>query len=160
LPAEIKNRGETIDMGIRIILASHGLYAQEALNTAGLIIGDIAKYVDVISVTADKSYDQCLKELLDLYASYDDKGSGILILTDIYGGTPAKAATYLALTAPDILVYSGFSMPVLMELFIAQPKTLEEAGSVIERAYEMGLVRINDKLIEEEEQDGDQMDSY
>jgi len=47
-----------------------------------------------------------------------------------------------------------------MELFIAQPETLEEAGSVIERAYEMGLVRINDKLIEEGEQDGDQMDSY
>jgi PTS system mannose-specific IIA component len=157
---KIKNRGEKIDMGIRMILASHGLYAQEALNTAGLIIGDIANYVDVISVTADKSYDQCLKELLDLYASYEDKGAGVLILTDIYGGTPAKVAAYLALTEPDILVYSGFSMPVLMELFIAQPETLEEAGGIIERAYEMGLVRMNDKLIEEGEQDGDQMDSY
>ncbi|GLC78015.1 PTS sugar transporter subunit IIA [Lacrimispora brassicae] len=147
-------------MGIHMILASHGLYAQEALNTAGLIIGDIAKYVDVISVTAEKTYDLCLKELLDLYASYEDKRSGVLILTDIYGGTPAKAATYLALTEPDILVYSGFSMPVLMELFIAQPKTLEEAGTIIERAYEMGLVCINDKLKEKGEQDGDQMDSY
>lgn len=147
-------------MGIRMILASHGLYAREALNTAGLIIGDIANYVDIISVTADKSYDQCLTELLDLYASYEDKGSGVLILTDIYGGTPAKAATYLALTEPDILVYSGFSMPVLMELFIARPETLEEAGTIIERAYKMGLVCINDKLKEEGEQDGDQMDSY
>lgn len=147
-------------MGIRIILASHGLYAQEALNTAGLIIGDIAKYVDVISVTADKSYDQCLKELLDLYASYENKGSGVLILTDIYGGTPAKAATYLALTEPDILVYSGFNMPVLMELFIARPETLEKAGAILERAYEMGLVCMNDKLKEKGEEDGDQMDSY
>ncbi|MFT4008226.1 MAG: hypothetical protein QM683_22385 [Lacrimispora sp.] len=147
-------------MGIRIILASHGLYAQEALNTAGMIIGDIAKYVDVISVTADKSYDQCLKELLDLYASYEDKGSGVLILTDIYGGTPAKAATYLALTEPDILVYSGFNMPVLMELFIARPETLEKAGAILERAYEMGLVCMNDKLKEKGEEDGDQMDSY
>ncbi|MDR0923007.1 MAG: hypothetical protein LBN31_01460 [Hungatella sp.] len=147
-------------MGIRIILASHGLYAQEALNTAGLIIGDIANYVDVISVTADKSYDQCLKELLDLYTSYEEKGAGVLILTDIFGGTPAKIATYLALTEPDILVYSGFNMPVLMELFIAQPVTLEQAGDIIERAYDMGLVCINDKLKEEGEQDGDQMDSY
>ncbi|MDR1772973.1 MAG: hypothetical protein LBS02_20430 [Hungatella sp.] len=147
-------------MGIRIILASHGLYAQEALNTAGLIIGDIANYVDVISVTAEKSYDQCLKELLDLYASYEEKGAGVLILTDIFGGTPAKIATYLALTEPDILVYSGFNMPVLMELFIAQPGTLEQAGDIIERAYKMGLVCINDKLKEEGEQDGDQMDSY
>ncbi len=147
-------------MGIRIILASHGLYAQEALNTAGMIIGDIANYVDIISVTADKSYDQCLKELLDLYASYEDTRSGVLVLTDIYGGTPAKAATYLALTEPDILVYSGFSMPVLMELFIARPETLEEAGTVIKSAYQMGLVCINDKWKEEGEQDGDQMDSY
>ncbi|MDR2024906.1 MAG: hypothetical protein LBQ71_17065 [Hungatella sp.] len=147
-------------MGIRIILASHGLYAQEALNTAGLIIGDIANYVDIISVTADKSYDQCLKELLDLYASYEEKGAGVLILTDIFGGTPAKIATYLALTEPDILMYSGFNMPVLMELFIAQPVTLEQAGDIIERAYDMGLVRINDELKEKGEQDGDQMDSY
>lgn len=146
-------------MSIRIILASHGLYAQEARNTCELIIGDAAKCADVISVTADKSYDQCLKELNELYESYEDKENGVLILTDIFGGTPANISTYLAVTNPDVVVYSGFNMPVLIELFMSNPKNLDEAKSIVENTYEASMVCISDKL-KESGQGGDQMDTY
>ncbi len=146
-------------MGIRIVLISHGLFAQEAVNTAGLIIGDIAKEVDVISVTADKTYDMCLTELQSLYEMVSGQGQDVLIFTDIYGGTPANIATYLALCNENIQVYSGFNLPVLMELFIARPDTLEAASKVIEQAYAISLVNINSKM-KEAEVNGNQVDSY
>lgn len=146
-------------MGIHIILTSHGLFAQEALNTAGLIIGDIADRVDVISVTPEKTCDMCLAELQNLYEGYADKEAGVLILTDIYGGTPANISSCLAITKPNIKVYSGFNLPVLMELLIARPETLTAAGELIERAFAMSLVDIS-KKIQEVNENGNQMDSY
>lgn len=146
-------------MNINLILASHGYYALETLKTAKMIIGSLADEVSVISVTPDKTYDECLKELQDYYRSVEDKEKGVLIFTDIYGGTPANISVYLAMTEPDILVYSGFNLPVLMELLISDPDNLEGAASVIEAAYSIGLVNISKKLKESEE-NGDQVDSY
>lgn len=146
-------------MAINIILASHGYYAQEALNTAKMIIGEAADKALVISVTPMKTYDMCLAELQQLYQSLPDKESGVLILTDIFGGTPANIAGYLTLTEPDIQVYSGFNLPVLMELLIMAPQTLADAGELIERAYAGSLVNISEKMKEGME-NGDQVDSY
>lgn len=144
---------------MNIIIASHGFYARETVNTAGLIIGDIAKRAHVVSVTPEKQYDDCLKEIQELYASFADKESGTLILTDIFGGTPSNISAYLALSNDHVQVYSGFNLPVIMELFIANPDTLEAAGKIIEQAYAVGLININKKM-KEGADNGDQMVSY
>lgn len=146
-------------MALNFIVASHGFYAQEALNAAKLIIGEAADKIHVISVTPAKTYSICLEELQDLYASFEDKESGVLILTDIYGGTPANISSILALNKPNIQIYSGFNLPVIIELCLSAPQSLDDACRVIESIYSESFVNVSEKLKEGAE-DGDQVDSY
>ena len=104
-------------MSISIIVASHGLFAQEALKTAEMILGVPQENTAIVSVTAGRTSDECLAELTDIHNQQSEKTEGTLILVDIFGGTPANIATYLTLTNENVQVYSGLNIPMLLELF-------------------------------------------
>lgn len=146
-------------MAINIILSSHGLFAQEALRTAEMIMGHKEEAVGVISVTAGRSYEECLQELMETANQFSNQEAGLLILTDIFGGTPANIATHLMITQKNVQVFSGLNIPLLLELFLTKPATLVEAKSLIEAVYPEALVDITEKL-KEGEKDGNQVDSY
>ena len=143
---------------VAIILASHGYFAQEALKSVEMIMGSAVENIGVVSITYGKDYETALQEIETLYNQLD-KSNGTVVLTDIYGGTPANIATYLTLTQKNTLVFSGFNLPVLLELMYKRTQTLDEIAAGIVKTYEIGLTNISEKL-KEREQDGDQMDSY
>lgn len=147
-------------MAINIFLASHGLFAQEALKTAEMIIGMPQKNIAVLSVVKGKTYEESLKEAQTELTALSAKNNETLMIVDIYGGTPANVATYLTLTNRDIQVYSGLNMPVLLELCLSKPKNLAEAKNLIEDIYSQSLVDISKKAREGVKQNGNQMDSY
>lgn len=141
-----------------MILASHGYFAQEALKSAEMIIGHTQSNVAIISVTPDKDYDTCLAEIQQVYTTLD-KAAGCLIITDIYGGTPANIATYVAIEHDDVCVFSGLNLPLLLELLLDNQATLTEVESKIENIHVDTLVNITKKLKGAKE-DGNQVDSY
>ncbi|WP_294879607.1 PTS system fructose subfamily transporter subunit IIA [uncultured Lactobacillus sp.] len=147
-------------MAINIILASHGLFAQEALKSAEMIIGLPQKNVAVLSVTKGKTYEESLEEIQTKLKALNEKNTETLILVDIFGGTPANVSTYLTLTNENVLVYSGLNMPVLLELCLSNPENLAEAKNIIERTYPQALVNITEKAKEGEKQNANQVDSY
>lgn len=147
-------------MAINIILASHGLFAQEALKSAEMIIGLPQKNVVVLSVTKGKTYEESLDEIQTKLKALNEKNAETLILVDIFGGTPANVSTYLTLTNENVLVYSGLNMPVLLELCLSNPENLVEAKKIIERTYPQALVNITEKAKEGEKQNANQVDSY
>lgn len=140
-----------------IILASHGYFAQEALKSIEMIIGYPQDACYVVSVSADKDYDTCLNELRNIYNNLNHD-HGVLILTDIYGGTPSKIATHLALEHENILVYSGFNLPILLELMFQRELNLDELSQLIESVYSSSLVNITKRI--KEINNGNQVDSY
>jgi Phosphotransferase system, mannose/fructose-specific component IIA len=146
-------------MAISLILSSHGLYAQEALNSTKMIIGTPRIDVETISVTEGRSYDDCLAEIQEKYQKMKIDKEGVLVLVDIFGGTPANIASYLALTETRIQVYSGFNLPLLLELMALNPQTIEQAKEIIEMTYNNSLVDITKKLKEGSE-NGDNSNSY
>lgn len=147
-------------MAIHIIVSSHGLFAQEALKTAEMILGVPQKNASVVSVTTGRTSDECLQELTQVYNEHKEGTEGTLILVDIYGGTPANIATYLTLTTEGVQVYSGLNIPMLLELFLSNPATLDEAKQIVETAHGVSLVDITSKAKEGMEEDGNSVDSY
>ncbi len=147
-------------MSISIIVASHGLFAQEALKTAEMILGVPQENTAIVSVTAGRTSDECLAELTDIHNQQSEKTEGTLILVDIFGGTPANIATYLTLTNENVQVYSGLNIPMLLELFLSNPANLEQAKTIVETAHGVSLVDITAKAKEGMEEDGDSMDTY
>lgn len=146
-------------MALELILSSHGLYAQEALKSVEMIIGQPRMNVQVVSVTEGRTYDDCLAELSEKYQSIESRGNEVLILVDIFGGTPSNIASYLALTKENIQVYSGFNMPVLLELIAVNPQSLMESKEIIENAYNNSFIDISKKM-KEGVDNGDQAISY
>lgn len=140
-----------------IILASHGYFAQEALKSVEMIIGYPQEDTHVVSVSAEKDYDTCLNELRNIYNNLNHD-NGVLILTDIYGGTPSKIATHLALEHENILVYSGFNLPILLEIMFQRHLDLTELSQLIESVHGSSLINISNRI--KEINNGNQVDSY
>jgi PTS system mannose-specific IIA component len=140
-----------------IILASHGYFAQEALKSVEMIIGYPQEDTHVVSVSAEKDYDTCLNELRNIYNNLNHD-NGVLILTDIYGGTPSKIATHLALEYENILVYSGFNLPILLEIMFQRHLDLTELSQLIESVHGSSLINITNRI--KEINNGNQVDSY
>ncbi|OCN04886.1 hypothetical protein A4S06_09880 [Erysipelotrichaceae bacterium MTC7] len=146
-------------MEIHIIVSSHGLFAQEARNTAEMIIGHKQENVDVVSVTEGRSFDECLEEMSAKVDSSKEKYEGTLILTDIFGGTPSNIASHMVLIKENVQVYSGLSIPILLELLLTKPQTLAEAKTVVENAYANSLTDIT-KGLKEVNENANCIDSY
>lgn len=141
-----------------LILASHGFFAQEALKSAEMIIAHEQANVGVLSVTPGKDYDTCLEEIHTLFEQLNTT-AGCLILTDIYGGTPANVSTYLAIEHSDVCVFSGLNLPLLLEVLLDGASSLSELESKIESIHADTLVNVSKKL-KENNDNGNQMGSY
>lgn len=143
-----------------LIVASHGLFAQEAIKSAEMIIGHLQENVGVISVTEGKAFETCLSEIQKLYEDLDTT-AGCLIFTDIYGGTPANVATYVAIEHMDnVQVFSGLNLPALLEILLDQTSDLQALEAKIESIHGDCLVNVSKKLKGTVKEDVNQMDSY
>ena len=146
-------------MEVAVILTSHGFFAQEALNSAQMIAGYKFENCGVVSVSEGKDYTTCLEELRELYNSLEIE-AGVLILCDIYGGTPANISTYLAIEHPEIVVYTGFNLPILLEVLLTRKgKSIEEISRMIKEIYPISLTNINE-VMKGDSENGNQVDTY
>lgn len=142
-----------------LILASHGEFAKAARETMEMIIGHEQENIGTVLVTEGKVYEDALEEIKVLYETLDTT-EGCIVLTDIYGGTPANVATYLAIEhMDDIRVFSGLNVPLLLEVVLDQTSSLTEMEEKIESIHKDTLVNITRKLKGMNE-NGNQVDTY
>ncbi len=129
---------------IGLIIITHGQMATECLRTAELIIGPIAdcraisvdRSCSVSAVTANLA--QAIDEL-----NADD---GVLILTDMFGGTPTNiAADFLAAGRVDIL--TGINLPLLIKAAsVRGQKNLVELAEFLREYGQQAILRPADLL--------------
>lgn len=116
-----------------IILASHGPFAQGALECAQMLMGE-QDNVHVISVLIDSNIDNLRQEMQSSYKKLN-QGNGVIILVDIMGGTPCNLATELLISHDDVLLFCGFNIPVLLEVLNNREGTLNDAKLAIEETF-------------------------
>lgn len=136
---------------LAIIVSSHGYFAQEALRSAEMIIGK-QENVGVVSITPDKDMISALTELQEVYAQLDTR-QGTLILTDIIGGTPSNICGNLMMSNENILLYSGFNLPILLEVLLNRQLSLTEMQKKIEDTYQQSLYNLNEVMKGSDEDD-------
>ncbi|MDY6226580.1 MULTISPECIES: PTS sugar transporter subunit IIA [unclassified Clostridium] len=130
---------------IGVILISHGYFAKYAMDSAEMIIGKQDNY-KVISVTDDKDLEDVIKELEDSYNALS-KGREVIVLTDIFGGTPCNAASRLILSGKKVTAYTGFNLPVLLELLLNRDKPLSEVKLDLEKVHNETFISISDRVL-------------
>ncbi len=98
---------------IGIVIVTHGELGTELLRTAQEIVGKFPS-VEAVSVQASEQIDKARKKIEGSLQRVSD-GSGVLILTDLFGGTPSNLVlSYLE--AGRLEVVTGVNLPMLMKL--------------------------------------------
>ncbi len=122
---------------VGIIVVAHGDYGTATLRTAELILGPIE---DCASISVDVAQDvtETVQRLEDA-AHRLDKGAGVIILTDMFGGTPTNLSLAL-LAKHKIEVVTGLNLPMVLKVFSARSHALEELAIMAGEAGKSGIV--------------------
>lgn len=130
-----------MDSQIGLLLMSHGDFAEAAIKSAELIIGKQENYA-FLGVHIEDSLETLRQTMQDKIGQLDTS-RGLVVLTDIMGGTPSNLAGSL-LGRENTLVCSGLNFPMLMECSMNRDKSLPELKQIIREAYEEGLSMYDD----------------
>ncbi len=97
---------------IGVVAVSHCRVAEEMVRATELITGSL-QACRALSFQASQPVEEMVKELREAIKEVD-RGKGVLVLTDLFGGTPANIS--LALLGPKVEVVSGMNLPMLIKL--------------------------------------------
>ena len=98
---------------VQALVVTHGDLAAELLSTARLISGT-AEGVSALCLDWEDSLEEARRKVEEAVRRLD-QGSGVLILTDIFGDTPSNAA--IGLRKPGrIEVVTGVNLPMVLRL--------------------------------------------
>ncbi|WP_334321199.1 PTS sugar transporter subunit IIA [Gilliamella apicola] len=142
-----------MEQQLPIILASHGPFAQGALECAQMLMGQ-QQDIKVISVLVDSNIDNLRQQMAESYQRLN-KGDGVIILVDIMGGTPCNLAGELLIQHGDVLLFSGFNIPVLLEVLNNREGSLNDVKSAIEEVFPQSCVDVAQVLNSQREQSTD-----
>ncbi len=111
---------------IGIVLVTHGNLGQEFLRTTEHILQAPQKHICAVSIGPEDDGDERREEITRSVKSVD-QGQGVIILTDMFGGTPSNLA--IAIMQPKkVEVLAGVNLPMLIKLAkLPEGATLAEA---------------------------------
>ncbi len=121
--------GSTDDGGIGVVVVSHGQLARELLNAAETIVGELPTFA-AVSIGWHEDTEDARDEMAQAVARVEH-GHGVLILTDMFGGTPSNLALTF-LVEGRVEVITGVNLPMLIKL-----TTLSRGGRLLDVAREM-----------------------
>ena len=132
---------------IGLILVTHGHLADEFRVAMEHVVGPQPAF-DTIAIGPNDDMEQRRADISDAIDRVDD-GSGVIILTDLFGGTPSNLAISL-MEAGRVEVIAGVNLPMLIRLESAR-KTMNVQDTV-RAACEAGrkYIRIASELLESE----------
>jgi PTS system mannose-specific IIA component len=117
---------------IGIVLVTHGRLAQEFAEALEHVVGKQEQIV-TISLLPNDDIEAKREEILQAVHSADS-GQGVVILTDMFGGTPSNLAHSL-LDRGGVEIVAGMNLPLLIKLAtVRRTKTLHEAVFLAQEA--------------------------
>lgn len=116
-----------------LIVVSHGTLAGELVDAVRRIVADV-EALEAVSIGWDVDMEQATQRIQEAIARVERKG-GVLVLTDMFGGTPSNLA--LSLLEPGrIEVVTGVNLPMLIKCVNLRGEA--ELSEVARRVAEQG----------------------
>ena len=99
---------------VGIILASHGEFAKGIMQSGTMIFGE-QKNVEAVTLMPSEGPDDIKAKIKDAVASFDNQDE-VLILVDLWGGTPFNQANVLFEEHKDKwAIVAGMNLPMVIE---------------------------------------------
>ena len=126
---------------IGVLLITHGNYGVDLLASASHVLGRPLPQTGHLAVSVKDDPDAMLREARRLLKSLDD-GSGVLVMTDMYGATPCNIATQL-IAEGNVEAVSGVSLPMLVRSLAYRDAPLAKVREKAIAGGTEGVVYIN-----------------
>jgi PTS system mannose-specific IIA component len=111
---------------IGLVLVTHGRLATEFITAMEHVVGP-QEAIEGICIDADDDMEMRRKDISEAIQRCD-QGQGVIILTDLFGGTPSNLAISL-MKSDKIEVIAGVNLPMLIRLEGAR-KTMDVRSAV------------------------------
>jgi PTS system mannose-specific IIA component len=98
---------------IGLVLVTHGRLAAEFITAKEHVVGP-QEAIEAVCIGPDDDMEERRKDIAKAIQSVD-RGNGVIILTDLFGGTPSNLAISLMKTE-NIEVIAGVNLPMLIRL--------------------------------------------
>jgi PTS system mannose-specific IIA component len=129
---------------IGALVVTHGHLGQELVAAAEMIVGEIS-HIKAVSIGWHDDVNDAQKDI-EKHITEVDSGSGVLLLTDMFGGTPSNIA--LSFHNPGVVdVVTGVNLPMIIK--IASQKegdTLESLARIVRDQGRSSIAMASDFL--------------
>ncbi|MGB7432658.1 MAG: PTS sugar transporter subunit IIA [Ahrensia sp.] len=123
---------------IGVVLVTHGNLATSFKSAVEHVVGAQEAF-ETICIDADDDMDARRSDIIAAVKAVD-QGRGVIIVTDMFGGTPCNLAISI-LDIGSIEVLAGMNLPMLIKL--ARARETGAMAEVLESAQEAGKKYIN-----------------
>lgn len=123
---------------IGLVLVTHGRLALELVAAMEHVVGPQSQ-VATVCIGPEDDMEKRRAEIVQAVEA-TNAGSGVVVLTDMFGGTPSNLAISIMDTAP-VEVIAGVNLPMLIKL--ASARTTETLQAAVAQAQDAGRKYIN-----------------
>ncbi len=120
------------------IIVSHGKLAEELLNALNIILGEVVN-IDAISIGWYDDVEESKKKISQSLKSVNKK-NGVLIFTDMFGGTPSNLS-FSFIDNNQIEIITGVNLPMLIKF--ASLQRSNNLKAVAKKVVEQGRKNIH-----------------
>lgn len=116
-------------MSIGVVIVTHYRLGEEFLQALRLIVPEAPTW-QAVSVEPTQSVDE-MRSSISAALKAADSGEGVLVLTDMFGGTPSNISLSF-LDEHNVEVVTGLNLPMLIKLAtLSEEKSLEDLATFI-----------------------------
>ena len=128
----------TEDSLVGALVVTHGQLGQELVSAAQAIVGEIS-YIAAVSIGWNDDVDESKKKIEQVVAEVD-QGKGVIILTDMFGGTPSNLSLPL-LKRNELEIVTGVNLPMVIK--VANQSGTDSLSELVTQVKKQGQSHIS-----------------
>ena len=129
---------------VGILVLAHAPLGHAFITAAEHVFKSVPEYLEAIDVLPDQDTDEVI-QLAKQAIERLNIGAGVLVLTDVFGGTPANCSQKLD-ALDQVVVLAGLSLPMLLRALTYRHDTLEVVFEMAQAGAQNGAIRVDNRL--------------
>jgi PTS system mannose-specific IIA component len=129
---------------VGLLLLTHAPLGSAFIEAASHVFRSRPERLEAVDVVADQNVDEVRRLAREAIIRLDD-GSGVLILTDIIGGTPSNCCPQMG-EANQVAIIAGISLPMLLRAITYRQDQLDVVVEMALAGGQNGATKIENRI--------------
>ena len=129
---------------VGILLLTHAPLGRAFIEAATHVFRSAPVQIEALDVVADQDTEEVRRLAREAIARIND-GSGVLVITDVMGGTPSNCTLQLRVPG-EVEVIAGISLPMLLRAITYRHNSLDVMIEMALAGAQSGACRVDNRV--------------